>query len=232
MTRLCTICARGGSKGLPGKNLALLLGRPLVAWSVIQARETGLFAHVAVSSDSEFILRAAGDAGADVLVARPPELASDSAGKLPAIQHCVAETERRVGSPFDVVVDLDATAPLRLPDDVTAAVRLLETGDATNVITACLARRSPYFNLVEMSEDGVVRLSKPSSTPVLRRQDAPRCYDMNASIYAWWRGALMGSASVFQERTRLHEMPRERSVDIDDDVDLELVRLLAERARR
>lgn len=229
MSRLCTICARGGSKGVKGKNLRMLLGRPLIAHSIAQARDTGLFAAIAVSSDSDELLQAAGAAGADVLVRRPDEMATDTAPKLPAIRHCLEETERQTGKECDVFVDLDATSPLRLPEDIAGAVTLLEDRDVSNVITGAPARRSPYFNLVETDANGVARLSKPLPNPVGRRQDGPRCYDMNASIYVWRRAAFLANPALFYDDTLLFEMPEERSVDIDSELDFDIVRLLMER---
>ncbi len=225
-TALCSICARGGSKGVPGKNVRLLAGRPLIAHSVEQALATGLFAAVAVSSDSQAILDAAGAAGASVLVRRPDELATDQAAKLPVIQHCLLEAERATGQRFEIAVDLDATSPLRSPQDILGAVDLLVNSDAQNVITAAPARRSPYFNLVEVGEQGYVRLSKPLPGAVVRRQDAPACYDMNASIYVWWRDTLLAGRSVFMDRTRLFVMPEERSLDIDSELDFRIVEFL------
>ena len=230
MTRICTICARGGSKGLANKNLLPLMGRPVIAHSIAQALATGLFDVVAVSSDSPAILAAAKEHGAHLLIRRPDELATDSAPKVPVMRHCLIESERITGKRFDMLVDLDATSPLRVPGDVSDVIRLLEEADATNVITACPARRSPYFNLVEVGADNVVRLSKPPASEVVRRQDSPACYDMNASIYAWWRQAVLDTPKVFQERTRLHVMPRERSVDIDDDIDFMVVEALMKKA--
>ncbi len=230
MARLCTICARGGSKGVPGKNLRLLRGRPLLAHSIEQARASGLFAAIAVSSDDPAILAAGGAAGADVLVERPAEMATDTAAKLPAIRHAIATAEAQLGIRFAVLVDLDATAPLRLPADIAGAVRLLEDDPAAgNVITAAPARRSPYFNLVELDAGGTVRLSKPLPQAVVRRQDAPASFDMNASIYVWRREPFMTAPYVFDDRTRLFVMPRERSVDVDDEVDFEFVSLLMAR---
>ena len=126
MKRLCTICARGGSKGVPNKNLRPILGRPLLAHSIEQARASGLFAAIAVSSDSKDILAAARQYGADFLIERPADMASDTAPKLPAIRHCVSEAERLAGYRFDTIVDLDATSPLRLPQDIVNATALLE----------------------------------------------------------------------------------------------------------
>jgi CMP-N,N'-diacetyllegionaminic acid synthase len=229
MTRICTICARGGSKGVKNKNLRELHGRPLIAHSILQARETGLFAAIAVDSDSELILEVASEWGADHVIKRPDELATDQAAKLPAIRHCVAETEKRIGYKFGIVVDLDATSPLRTPDDIVQCVRLLEERGVGNVITGAPARRSPYFNLVEQDEREVVRLSKQLLVPVVRRQDAPKCYDMNASIYVWRREVLFNAPTLFNSDTLLHVMPEERSVDIDSELDFAIVELLMSR---
>lgn len=229
MKRLCTICARGGSKGVKGKNIRHLLGRPLIAHTIAQARAAGLFEAVAVSSDSAAILEAAREAGADLLITRPDDMASDTAAKAPAIRHALIEAERLLGHEVDVLVDLDATSPLRLPGDIVGAVRLLEETGVTSVITGAPARRSPYFNLVELDGGGTVRLSKPTDPPVARRQDAPRCFDMNASIYVWRRSPFVVRPAVFYDDTRLFEMPEDRSVDIDSELDFEIVRLLMER---
>ncbi len=226
MSRICTICARGGSQGVPNKNLRPLMGRPLIAHSIAQARESGMFDVIAISSDSPQILKVALESGADLAINRPPELATHAAAKIPAIQHCVNEAERLRGRRFEVVVDLDATSPLRDVADIEQAVALLEQTGASNVITACPARRSPYFNLVELDADGIVRLSKPPASGVVRRQDAPPCFDMNASIYVWQRDALQDAPTVFLHDTRLMVMPEERSVDIDTELDFEIVEWL------
>jgi N-acylneuraminate cytidylyltransferase/CMP-N,N'-diacetyllegionaminic acid synthase len=226
MSRICSVCARGGSKGVRNKNTRELAGRPLIVHTLEQARSTGLFKLIAVSSDSAEILDLARTHGADLTVERPPELASDTAAKIPAIRHCVAAAEKAANERFDVVVDLDVTSPLRVPDDIRNAVELLESQQVSNVITAAPARRSPYFNLVELAEDGVVRLSKALGKPIVRRQDSPPCFDMNASIYVWRREALFNHDTVFLPDTRLFVMPEERSVDIDSELDFEVVELL------
>jgi len=226
MKRLCTICARGGSKGVPNKNIRQMVGKPLIAHSILQAQSSGLFEAIAVSSDSMKILDISKKFGADYSVLRPPELASDFAPKLPAIQHCVNEVETLSGEKFDVIVDLDATSPLRITKDIEGAVKLLEDRNVSNVITGCPARRSPYFNLVEQDERGCVRLSKSPEQIITRRQDAPECFDMNASIYVWNRSGLIGSKSVFNVDTLLFVMPEERSIDVDHEWEFEYVEFL------
>ncbi|MCA1477340.1 acylneuraminate cytidylyltransferase family protein [Bradyrhizobium sp. NBAIM08] len=226
MSLVCTICARGGSKGVVGKNARDLLGRPVLAWSIEQARETGLFDAIAFSSDSDALLDAAVKAGADIAVKRPDEMATDTAPKLPAIRHCLEQAIAQMGRTPEIFVDLDVTSPLRLASDITGAVALLRESGARNVITGAPARRSPYFNLVEQRADGSVGLSKSANPPITRRQDAPRCFDMNASIYVWRVAPFLEHPAVFYPDTRLFEMPEERSIDIDSDLDFALVELL------
>jgi CMP-N,N'-diacetyllegionaminic acid synthase len=226
MKRLCTICARGGSKGVKGKNVRLLQGKPLIAHSIQQAKASKLFEGIAVSSDSDQILEVAQKWGADYLIKRPDELATDQAAKLPVIKHCVAEVEKQIGAIFETIVDLDATSPLRSVDDIVNAVALLEESGADNVVTAMPSRRSPYFNLVELNAEGIVELSKPLKSAIVRRQDAPKCFDMNASIYVWKRNVFLSSNTLFNKNTRLYVMPEERSIDIDSELDFRFVEYL------
>lgn len=229
MKRICTVCARGGSKGVKNKNIRELVDRPLIAFTLQQARISGLFDLVAVSSDSPEILGIASAYGADYLIRRPDQLATDQAAKIPVIRHCVSEVEQACGISFDTIVDLDATSPLRDVEDIAQAVRLHETRGVANVITGAPARRSPYFNLVEVNGAGAAVLSKPPLKQLVRRQDSPRCFDMNASIYVWRREVLFGSDSVFNQDTLLYEMPENRSIDIDSELDFEFVEFLMRR---
>jgi N-acylneuraminate cytidylyltransferase/CMP-N,N'-diacetyllegionaminic acid synthase len=223
MKHLCTICARGGSVGVKGKNIRLLLGKPLIAYSIEQALESKQFDAIAVSSDSEEILSIARDYGADYLIHRPAELAENTSPKLPAIQHCVKEVENLSAQGIEIVVDLDATSPLRAVSDIVNVIELLENKKVSNVITGMPAKRSPYFNLVEVGSKGIVKLSKSLPDAVTRRQDSPKCYDMNASIYAWRRDVLIESSTLFNHDTLLYVMPEKRSIDIDSDLDFEFV---------
>jgi CMP-N,N'-diacetyllegionaminic acid synthase len=225
MKILCTICARAGSKGVTNKNLRPINSKPLIVYSIEQALATKLFDQIVVSSDSAEIRNVALANGATHAVERPFELASDTAPKLPAIRHCVESAEKKFGK-FEVIVDLDATAPLRNPEDILGALELLKTTNSDNVITGTPAHRSPYFNLVETNEQGIVHLSKQPRAAVDRRQDSPECFDMNASIYVWRRHALFENETLFTKSTRLFVMPRERSIDIDSQADFDMVEWL------
>ena len=230
MKRLAVICARGGSKGVKGKNLRRLAGKPLLAHSIEQAKRSGVFAAVAVSSDSAEILEAGRAWGADHLVERPAALATDAAPKVPAIRHCAETVEKRTGERFEVVVDLDATAPLRDVADIQGVVRLLEESGAANVVSGAPARRSPYFNLVERDARGRVHLSKPPARPIERRQDSPECFDLNASVFAWTRAALFSNNdSAIGDDTLLYVMPEERSIDLDTETDFRFAEFMMAR---
>ncbi|MBU0571715.1 MAG: acylneuraminate cytidylyltransferase family protein [Candidatus Omnitrophica bacterium] len=230
MKRVCTICARGGSKGVPNKNILEIAGRPLIAHSLEQAEASGLFDSIAVSSDSNEILDVAAKWGADHLIKRPDELASDTSAKLPAIRHCVLAVEEVSGEKYDIIVDLDATSPLRSVGDVIGAVELLEKEGLGNVITGTPSRRSPYFNLVEKDPEEGIRPVKKLDKPVARRQDAPECFDMNASIYVWRRSVLLEKETIFNKDTALFIMPEERSIDMDSIFDLEIISFLIEKS--
>jgi len=228
MKVLCTICARGGSQGVKNKNIISLCGKPLIVHTILQAKKSGLFDVIAVSSDSQKILSVAKKWGADYLIDRPSELASSTAAKIPAIQHAVSHVEVFTENQFDIIVDLDATSPLRSIDDLKNSFEIfIKHKKAINLITGCPARKSPYFNMVEADQDGFAKLSKSAQASIVRRQDSPACYDMNASIYIWKREALFQNLPVVSDHTLLYVMPEERSVDIDTLMDLQYVRLLA-----
>ena len=342
---------RGGSKGVPNKNLRELHGKPLMAYSIEQALQSKLFEHVVVSTDVKNIAEIAKLYGAETWFLRPSELATDEAAKLPAIRHAFIESERYYGHQFDVIVDLDVTSPLRKVEDITGSYQCFKEENADILITACLARKNPYFNMVEYIDgnldlvkhdnlremtvepdlsirEALVTLSKSGEKCLLvvgkgnkllgtlsdgdirkaivngtnldkcideifnrepttllkdnfkfnevkkvfldhkydiipivdemnrlvdfvaweelfsgkmsnikqkvnlstkypaRRQDAPKVYDMNASIYAWKRKALLENDTLFTDKTSLYIMPEERSVDIDTELDWNFVEYL------
>jgi len=223
---LCSICARGGSKGVKNKNIRLLNGKPLIVYTIEQARGSGLFEHIIVSSDSDEILSTAEKAGAEVIFKRPAELASDSSGKLDVIKHALSSAENYYGKEFDYHVDLDATSPLRKIEDISFAFDQFKRDNNDVLITGSPSRRSPYFNLVECDDSGKVYLSKQLKDKVLRRQDSPACYDMNASIYIWKRETLLSLDTIFTEKTGLYVMPEIRSQDIDSALDFEIVEMI------
>ncbi|APC97542.1 acylneuraminate cytidylyltransferase family protein [Francisella frigiditurris] len=223
---LCTICARGGSKGVKNKNIKKINGKPLIAYTIEQAKASGLFEHVVISTDSDDIADIARQYGAEVFFKRDPEMASDTAGKLEVIKDAFMRSEAHYNKIFDYLIDLDVTAPLRSVDDIKNSFSQLLKDDNDNLITAMPGRRSPYFNLVEQDKDGKVYLSKKLDNTVVRRQDAPESYDMNASIYIWKRDVILNEKTLFLDKTGLYVMPEERSIDIDSELDFKFVEFL------
>jgi CMP-N,N'-diacetyllegionaminic acid synthase len=222
---------RGGSKGVSGKNLRNLNCKPLMAYTIEQALQSGLFEQVVVSTDSNEIAEMAKSYGAEAWFLRPAELATDKAPKLPVIRHAFLEAEKHYGHEFEILVDLDATSPLRSVDDINGAYDQLIAEDADMLITANLCRKNPYFNMVEIV-DGRVRKVKELKPPPTRRQDAPAVYDMNASIYIWKRRALLENNTLFTDKTTLYVMPEERSIDIDTELDWEFVEFITGKTNR
>lgn len=222
----CTICARKGSKGVKNKNIRPIEGKPLISHTIEQAIDAGFAENLIVSSDSDEILEIANSYKVPYIIRRPDDLAHDTADKLEAIKHAITIVESKINGKFASIIDLDPTSPLRLVDDILAAVDLFRSSNADNLITGMPSRRSPYFNLVEINSDGFASLSKPPKERIFRRQDSPKCFDMNASIYIWKRKFLFDNTQVFGNKTALYSMPESRSIDIDSELDFEFVSFL------
>ncbi len=225
---LCTICARKGSKGIKGKNLRLVKGKPLIYHSIRQALNSDLFKKVVISTDSKKIKKLAIKYGAEGWFLRPKKLASSYASKLDVVRHCLKESEKKFNCRFDIIIDLDVTSPLRKISDIKRSLKLLYKKKASNLVSATISRKNPYFNIVEFDKKrGLgVKTAKKLINPILRRQSAPVTYDLNASIYIWRRNHLLTKKRLLNKNTALFIMPPERSIDIDDAFDLKIVERL------
>lgn len=231
--RLATICARGGSKGVPGKNIRPLAGKPLIAHTIEQAMAAEVFDVVAVSSDSEEILKVAERWGVTQLVYRPKELASDTAAKIPVIRHCALDVESRLGMVASTVTDLAVTSPLRSVEDIQRAVALLERSNASNIVSVQVTPHSPYYGMVERDAEGRLFYSKTLPSDIYRRQDAPVCYAMNGAVYVWTRQQLFADVlKAVGPHTEVFVMPGERSIDIDREIDFRIVECLLGMAKK
>lgn len=227
MKILVTIAARGGSKGVKNKNIRELLGKPLIAYTIEQALKWGKASKVLVSTDSAEIAEAAKKHGAQAPFLRPAELAGDAAPKVPVIRHAWREAEKLYGETYDYVLDLDATAPLRNIADLDAALKTAAEKNSLTLFSVVPAHKNPYFNMVELDGEGWAGLCKKPADSVGRRQDAPRVYDMNASIYVYSREFLQGEAqSVLTDRSAVHVMDELSGTDIDREVDFKFVEFI------
>jgi CMP-N,N'-diacetyllegionaminic acid synthase len=224
------IPARGGSKGLPLKNLRPLLGKPLIVWTVESALACFSLDSVWVSTDSQAIADVAAAAGAQIPFTRPAELALDSTPMMRVMQHAAANFESLAGRSLDALVLLDPTSPMREVEDVEAAVSLFfSNGGCDAVVSGCEARKHPLFNMVEVRGDYVELASSDGPQPT-RRQDCPPAWDLDTTVWIYSRHALTAGIRI-PHRTRFHPVPRDRSWDIDSEADLRIVECLM-RSRR
>lgn len=223
---LCTICARGGSKGLPNKNLLKIGDKSLIGHTLTQAKAIDAIDCIIVSSDSNEILKEGEIYAADILLQRSAKLASDNAGKIDAIIDCLNHAESNLNKHFDYVIDLDVTSPLRNLIDIENCLEFTKDQGFKNLITVTNSKKNPYFNQIEITNEGP-QLVK-SGHNIKGRQSAPKVYDMNASIYVWSRDFLINEKTLFSRDTIVYDMPEERSLDIDNELDFKIVKHLIE----
>lgn len=217
------IFARGGSKGILRKNVRSLGGLPLIAHSITRARQSRLIERVVVSTDDNEIADVAREHGAEVPFMRPPDLATDTAPEWLAWQHAL----RSFGeSNVSVFLSLPATSPFRSVEDIDACVRTLQETDADVVLTITPARRNPYFNMVTLDTQGVVRLGIAGSARIQRRQDAPAMFDITTVAYAGRPQFIMQSTGLFAGKVRAVLVPEERALDIDTELDFRFAEFL------
>lgn len=191
MNYLITICARGGSKGIPGKNIKPVGGTPLLAFTAKVALEFARKhgADIVLSTDSEEIRRVGAEAGVPTDYERPDFLANDTCGKPDAIKDALLYAEKYYDRKYDFVIDLDVTSPIRNLEDIENCVAMIEKNkEALTIFSVNPCARNPYFNQVEESKDGFCHVVLGGRYTT--RQSAPKVYDMNASIYVYRREAL------------------------------------------
>jgi CMP-N-acetylneuraminic acid synthetase len=220
------IFARGGSKGLPGKNIRPFGGKPLIAWSIEQALAVDRVDRVIVSTDSDEIASVAKDFGALVPFVRPAELAGDRSPEWLAWRHALEYLKASEGRLPDAMLSVPATAPLRRQVDLENCLDEYEKGDVDVVITVTEAHRSPYFNMVKKNDDGTVGLVIPPRTAIARRQDSPTVFDMATVAYVVRPEFVFSNTSTFEGRVRAVLVPLKRAIDIDTLLDFQMAEYL------
>lgn len=226
------IFARGGSKGIPRKNIRKLCGKPLIAYSIETAKACPSINRVIVSTDDEEIANVARISGAEIPFVRPSELAQDHSPEWLAWRHALAELTKDRNCPnIDCLVSLPTTSPLRSVSDVESCIRLFFETNADVVITIQETNRSPYFNMVIVDAEGSVSLAVKNNLGVTRRQDCPPIFDMTTVAYAMRPEFIMKANSIFEGNVRAVKVPRDRAVDIDDELDFRMAELLLEKQK-
>ena len=232
MNLLITLCARGGSKGIPGKNIRPINNKPLIAYSI----ETALHfskqqpALIALSTDDITIKEVASSFGLHSDYIRPAQYATDNAGKTDAIYDLILFEEKRAQCEFDYILDLDITSPLRTVKDLEIAFETFQKdGEAMNLFSVNKAGRNPYFNMVEQQPDGYYGLVKKGN--FLTRQSAPPVYDLNASFYFYRRQFFdTENRSTINNKSLIYIMPH-LCFDLDEPVDFDFMSYLMENNR-
>ncbi len=230
------IAARGGSKSVKNKNIRNFDGRPLIVWSLLQAKKLKKRfkkkIKIVVSSDSKKILKISKDYGTDLLIKRPRKLSSDFCSKFFVWKHSVKIiTEKYNFSNQDIFLDLDCTCPLRKFEDIYKILNLFLKRKKENkffdgIITTTIAKKNPYFNLVELNKNKQLKISKKINKMPVRRQDAPKVFEHVASIYALKPNFIKNKKSLMSGKLYGFNVDPSSSIDIDSNLDFKLVSVL------
>ncbi len=229
LKNVCVISARGGSKGLPNKNIKVLIDKPLIAWSIEQALETPEIEKVVVCTDSIDIKKIAEDYGALVPFNRPSEISRSETPKFEVFKYALEKCEEVFCEKYDAFVDLDCTNPLRTSKDISNCIQMFHDRKKNNVdgvFTICKSRKNPYFNMLEKDDNGALKISKKLENIIVRRQDAPEIFDHVASIYVLDPDYVRSAKNLLDGYTEGYDIGIEKSYDIDSNYDFQLIELL------
>ena len=225
MSTVAFIFARGGSKGLPGKNIRNFGGKPLIAWSIECALSVKAIDQVIVSTDSEEIAEISEGFGAIVPFLRPSELATDESPELLSWKHALNYLQEFSGHLPEIMVSLPTTAPLRTVGDVESCLDQFSKGDCDVVITVTEAHRNPYFNMVIERSDRTVKIAIDNYQVALR-QDAPIVRDMATVCYVANPNFILSHNSIFEGRVKAVNVPKDRAIDIDSLLDFQIAEFI------
>lgn len=219
MSTLAIIPARKNSKGIPGKNIIDLYGKPLIAWTILAAKNSKSIHRVVVSTDSEQIAEIALSYGAEVPFMRPAELAQDDSPGMSVILHALNWLLENEGYCPDYTIALQPTSPLRIADDIDNAIDLLKAKQVSSVVSVSLAKQHPYLMKNVNDIGAMTNFCKITEEPG-NRQDLPPVYILNGAIFLARSNKLVQDKSWYDEQTQAYIMPESRSVDIDTPEDL------------
>jgi len=220
------IFARGGSKGVPRKNVRLFAGKPLISHAIQTALNSKYINRVIVSTDDPEIAKIAKEYGAEVPFMRPYDLAGDTSPEWLSWQHAIKMVECEKNEKIDVFVSIPTTAPLRSVEDVDACISKFLATDSDIIITVKKSDRSPFFNMVLIDDNGLAKIVIPTAKPMNRRQDAPLVYDITTVAYVAKPAFIMNAHSIFEGNVRTVEIVPERALDIDTELDFKIAEFL------
>lgn len=227
---LALIPARGGSKGLPRKNIKPLLDKPLIAWTIKQAQESGYIDSLIVSTDSEEIASIAKRYGATVPFLRPQKLATDKARAVDVIFHAIDFVEKQ-GTGYDILVLLQPTSPLRIAKDIDLAIEQLFSEKAEAVVAVSEVDHHPYIMNTLPASRSMKNFIKPEIMNK-NRQEFPSYYRINGAVYVAFVDYFRKNNGFIGNNTFAYVMPKERSVDIDIELDFKMCEVLLNDRKR
>lgn len=220
------IFARAGSKGLPGKNILPIAGKPLMAWSIECALKVSRIERLIVSTDSPEIAKIAKAYGAEVPFMRPSSLATDESSEWESWKHALNYLKESTGTLPNIMVSIPPVAPLRESIDIENCLNEYDKGSSDIVISVTESRHSPYFNMVKALPDDKYGLINPPKSLIYRRQDAPIVYDITTVCYVANSEFVLSHKSLFEGRVGAVHVPIERAIDIDTLLDFQVAEYL------
>lgn len=226
------IFARGGSKGVPRKNIRLLAGKPLIAYSIETAKQIKRVSRVVVSTDDAEIAAIAKAYGAEVPFMRPAELATDTSPEWLSWQHAVRTLNEQGPQPLDIMLSLPTTSPLREVQDVENCLDKALNSDFDLILAVHPALRHPYYNIIRIDDTGQAHMAVTPPTPVYRRQDAPPMYDVTTLVYVARANYILQASRIWEGKLGVAVVPIQNALDIDSEFDFEVADYLMRKRLR
>ena len=221
---ICFIAARGGSKGIPRKNIRTLGSKPLIAHTIERSIDSGLFSHIVVSTEDDDIARISKQYGAEIPFKRPKKLATDTAGMTEVMIHGITQLYS-LGYKFDIFVNRDCTVPFIRNSDIDGTINLLRKTKCDVVYGVYIQHFNPYFNMMESTKNGFLKFSKKLAVRPKRRQDAPKVYQLNG-LYTYNAKRFLKFKKAFLPRGLPYEIPPETGLMIDTELEFKIAKMM------
>jgi CMP-N,N'-diacetyllegionaminic acid synthase len=225
MKSICFIGARGGSKGVPKKNIRLLNGKPLISYAIESALDSGIFSSVIVSTENNEIAKIAKKYGAEVPFIRPKKLSTDNAGMYDTILHGIKKL-KTLGYKFDILVNRDCTVPFISKKDIIGSIKLLEKKNCDAVYGVYRQHHNPYFNMMELNLKGYLQYSKNSGKKIKSRQSAPVVYQLNG-LFTVHVDKLLKSGTWHMPKILPYEISPETGFMIDTEFEFQIAEMVS-----
>ena len=223
------ICARGGSKGIKNKNLIDFNGHPLIAWSILKAKELKKSTYIVVSTDSEKISKVAVKYGADIIINRPKNLSQDKSAEILTWKHSINYLIKNYNFKSDFFISIPPTSPLRNIVDLKRSISKFNNTNCDGLLTVTNSKKNPFFNMVKIERNKYVKPIFNFSRKVSRRQAAPKVFDVTTVAYIFKSQFILNTNNIFDGKISYMEIPQNRAIDIDDIFDLEIARYIGKK---